>query len=316
MEKGLTKKIIAGDERAAARLMRAIDDDLPEAIQELSELYLLTGHAHIIGITGAPGVGKSTLINSIITELRKRDMTVGVVPVDPSSPFTGGALLGDRIRMDKHSNDRAVFIHSLASRGWSGGLARAVSGVVYILDAMGKDIILVEAVGSGQNEVSIQKVADTTVVILTPGMGDEIQLMKAGILETADIFVINKSDMKGAEMLRVQLETMCDFNQQIDPCWKPCIILTQAISDSGVVELTDALIKHKEFLRQTGHIRHKHLVRANFMMEEAIKYAIEQRVLVVLKGKQLKTIVECIADRKIDPYAAAKQIIQLSGIVP
>ncbi|MFC2069515.1 methylmalonyl Co-A mutase-associated GTPase MeaB, partial [Chloroflexota bacterium] len=210
-EMELADKVLVGNIQAAARLMRSIEDEDPAVIKELKGLYPHTGKAYIIGITGAPGAGKSSLVDTMITNFRKRGLTVGVIAIDPSSPFTGGAILGDRIRMQAHSVDKGVFIRSLATRGWVGGLAKAAIGMVHVMDAMGKDIIIVETVGSGQAEVDIARVADTSIIVLTPGMGDEIQMMKAGILEAANILVINKADRDGADNLKRELETMLEM---------------------------------------------------------------------------------------------------------
>ncbi len=203
MESELVRTILEGDIRASARLIRGIEDEVADAFKELESVYLHTGRAYIVGIAGAPGAGKSTLLGSLIGIFRRRNMKVGVVAVDPTSPVSGGALLGDRVRMQSYGVDKDVFIRSLAARGWQGGLSKATINTIHVMDAMGKDIIFVEAVGSGQGEVDIARVADTSIVVLTPGMGDEIQMMKAGILEMADIFVVNKADKNGAENTKV-----------------------------------------------------------------------------------------------------------------
>jgi len=215
MKTKLIDKILQGDVRAAARLMRDIEDEAPNAVEELKSIYLHTGRAYIVGVTGAPGTGKSTIVDALITSFRGENMTVGVVAVDPTSPFTGGALLGDRIRMQKHSTDQGVFIRSLAARGWMGGLSKATINMIHVMDAMNKDVILVETVGIGQAEIDIIRITDTSILVLTPGMGDAIQLMKAGILEGADIFVINKADKDGAEALRIELQLMLEMKDKL-----------------------------------------------------------------------------------------------------
>ncbi|HEX9976704.1 MAG TPA: methylmalonyl Co-A mutase-associated GTPase MeaB, partial [Dehalococcoidales bacterium] len=204
----LSDRVLKGDVAAAARLIRCIEDEVAGAAEELESVYLHTGRAHIVGIAGAPGAGKSTLLGCLIGIFRKKNLKVGVVAVDPTSPFTGGALLGDRVRMQAYGVDKDVFIRSLASRGWKGGLAKATVSTIHVMDAMGKDTILVEAVGSGQGEIDIARVADTVILVLTPGMGDEVQMMKAGILEAAEVFVINKADLEGADKLKLSLEIM------------------------------------------------------------------------------------------------------------
>lgn len=226
-------KILEGDVRAAARLMRDIEDEAPHAIEDLKSLYPHTGRAYIIGVTGAPGVGKSTLVDTLISSFRKEAMTIGVIAIDPTSPFTGGALLGDRIRMQSHSTDQGVFIRSVATRGWAGGLSKSTLNLIHIMDALKKDIILVETVGTGQAEVDIVSAADTSILVLIPGMGDAIQMMKAGILEGTDIFVINKIDRDSADDVKMQLEVMLGMKDGLSDGWRPPIVLTEAINNKG-----------------------------------------------------------------------------------
>lgn len=309
MDKDLTKRILAGDVRAAARLMRGIEDDLPDAAEELQKLYPHTGKAMIIGITGAPGVGKSTLVDALITAFRSRGKTVGVVAIDPTSPFTGGALLGDRVRMGKHAVDRGVFIRSLASRGWAGGLSRAAGSIMHVLDAMGKDVVLVEAVGAGQGEVDIARVVDTTLVVLSPGMGDEIQMMKAGMLETADIYVVNKADRPGADGLRVQLEQMCAMGAPPADGWSACIVLTQAANGVGIDELAEAILRHREYLVSTGAIRKRRLQRARLELTEAIEHALREQVRSTLDEAALGILANDLVDKRTDPLAAAARVV-------
>jgi len=305
----LAEKILSGDEVAAARLMRAIDDDLPMAAEELRKLYKYTGNAFIIGVTGSPGVGKSTLVDALITGFRKRNMTVGVVAVDPTSPFTGGALLGDRVRMGNHATDKGVFIRSLASRGWTGGLSRATTSVIHVLDAMKKDIILVEAVGSGQGEVDISRVSDTTIVVLSPGAGDEIQMMKAGILETADVYVVNKADKDGAENLRVQLESMCSMKDRKSEEWNPCILMTQAYTGKGVDEVINALLQHRDFMVKNGDIKKRHLQQARLELKDAAEYALRKRITSVLESAYIEQLANNLMEKKVDPYTAADEVM-------
>lgn len=313
---GLTAKILAGDVRAAARLMRGIVDDLPGAVKELRELYPHTGRAFIVGVTGAPGVGKSTLVDALITCFRQRKMTIGVVAIDPTSPITGGALLGDRIRMGKHALDKDVFIRSLASRGWAGGLARATVSVVHVLDAMGKDIIIVEAVGSGQGEVDISRVADTTVVVLGPGMGDEIQMMKAGILETADIFVVNKADRPGAENVRVQLQQMLAIQQGTETGWETPVLLAQAVNGTGTGEVAATVLQHQEYLQTSGDIERRRRKRAALELAEAVEHALRQHVGRVLDAARLEKLAGDLVRKVTDPYSAAEDLMRQTLVWP
>ena len=220
------KKIQGGDIRAASRLIRNLEDRMPEAKLTIKHLFPLTGQSHVIGITGSPGAGKSTLVDGLMDCFRKKGKTVGVLAVDPTSPFTGGAILGDRIRMQRHAEDPGVFVRSLATRGALGGLAKAVGDAIHIMDVMGKDIIIVETVGTGQQEVDIINHSHTVIVVLMPGMGDEIQAIKAGILEIADIFVINKADREGSSKLRRELMAMLDMAppSAFPAGWRPSIM--------------------------------------------------------------------------------------------
>jgi len=309
----LVSKILEGNVLAAARLMRGIEDELPDAIEELKTIYLHTGQAYIVGVAGAPGVGKSTLLDSLISIFRKKNMTVGVIAIDPTSPFTGGAILGDRIRMQSYGVDKDVFIRSLATRGWKGGLSKATANMVHVMDAMGKDIIFVEAVGSGQGEIDIARVTDTATVILTPGMGDEIQMMKAGILEAADIFVINKADRDGASNLKIGLEAMLEMRAHLPGEWKPGIILTEAISRKGTEELAVEILRHKEFLISSGELQKRRRQKAKLELldtiESSLKNYIYQRID---KEGYLEKLVDDLVQRKTNPQSAASKIINLS----
>jgi LAO/AO transport system kinase len=227
--KKTAERILAGDTLAAARLMRDIDDRMPEATEVLKELYPKTGRAYIIGVTGAPGSGKSTLVDRMVEVFRKEGKSVGVVAVDPTSPFTGGAILGDRVRMQRHATDDGVFIRSLATRGCLGGLTRSTQDIVNVMDAMAKDIIIVETVGVGQDEVDIVNLAHTSVVVLVPGMGDEIQAIKAGIIEIGDIFIINKCDRDGTDKTEYELRMVLEMGKKREDGWEPPIFRTEAI---------------------------------------------------------------------------------------
>jgi LAO/AO transport system kinase len=314
MPKKLAERVLAGDVQAAARLMRGLEDEQPSAIKALEIIYAHTGRAYIVGLTGAPGVGKSTLIDALIAALRKKNMTVGVVAVDPTSPFTGGAILGDRVRMQKHSTDKGVFIRSIASRGWRGGLAKAARSFVNVMDAMGKDIIIVETVGSGQSEIDITKISDTSVLVLSPGSGDEMQMMKAGILEAADIFVVNKADKGGADTVILGIELMLGMKTYHSSEWKPSIIVTEAISGKGADELAEAVFRHKEFLMSSGEIEQRRTERAKSELIEAVESFVRNYCYQGIdEGNYLEELVDDIAQRKSHPHSAAVEIInQLS----
>jgi len=301
----VAEKVLAGDIRAVARLMTDLENKLPYALEELSDLYPHTGKAHIVGITGAPGVGKSTLINATVSSLRQKDMTVGVLAVDPTSPFSGGALLGDRVRMQGHGTDHGVFIRSLATRGGSGGLSRAALSMVHVLDAMGKDIVLVETVGIGQAEIEVTKITDTSILILIPGMGDTIQLMKAGILEAADIFVINKANQDGAESLKSELGAMMSMKHN------PPIVLTEAILGQGTEELAEDIIKHKESLTSTGELEIRRRERARHELIATIESSIRSIVETGM-DEDLERLTDDLLQGKTDPATAAREIIDRS----
>lgn len=267
----LAEKVLKGDVQAAARLISRIEDESPEALAEMDSLYPRTGRAYIVGVTGAPGVGKSTLSDNLIDFFRRQKKTIGVIAIDPTSALTGGALLGDRVRMQRHSTDPAVFIRSLATRGWVGGLARAAIGAIHIMDALGRDIILVETVGSGQIEIDIVRASDTTLVVLAPGAGDEIQTMKAGILEAADIIVVNKADREGADRLRADLEAMLALKASRPGEWQTPVVLTEAINDKGTEELAGAITGHRDFLVRGGGMAGRKRERARLELLEAVE---------------------------------------------
>jgi len=310
----IVEKVIAGDVRAVARLIRDIDDGMPEVRNILKELYPFIGRAYVIGITGAPGVGKSTLVDQMISHFRKQNKTVGVLAVDPTSPFSGGAILGDRIRMQRHSMDDGVFIRSMATRGHFGGLTQSTRSAIDVLDAMGKDIIIVETVGVGQDEVDIVKSAYTTIIMVIPGMGDDIQAIKAGILEVGDIFLINKSDRDGADKTFSDLRLMINMDQTKykDGKWKPPILKSQAVFDNGVTELLDEIEKHGNYIIETsGGI---HAVKKKERVRDDLIDMIKNRVLEEMFDKFIETgefnrAVKSIVDGKIDPYTACDELV-------
>ena len=308
MKKGLASKVLEGNVQAAARLISRLENEVPEAFDDMSVLYPHTGRAYIVGITGSPGAGKSSLTDNLIRAFREKDMTVGVIAVDPSSAFTGGAILGDRIRMQKHCMDKDVFIRSLATRGWIGGLAKATVGVIHVMDAMGRDVIFVETVGSGQIEIDITRAADTTLVVLTPGAGDEIQMMKAGILEAADIFVVNKADKEGADRIRVDLEVMLSMKTHRPGEWQPGIVMTEAISDKGTEELVKEIFRHREHLISSGELKKRQRERAKLELIETMEGFLINFIHGVDEGDYLEKLVDDMLQGRITPHTATLEI--------
>jgi len=305
----LAAKVLKGDVAAAARLITLIEDESPDALKEMESLYPHTGKAYIVGVTGAPGVGKSTLTDNLIGYFRQKDMTVGVIAIDPTSALTGGALLGDRIRMQRHTADPKVFIRSLATRGWVGGLAKAAIGAVHVMDAMGKDIILVETVGSGQVELDIVKAADTTLLVLAPGAGDEIQMMKAGILESADVIAINKADLEGADRLKVDLESLLTMKTCHSGDWQMPIVLTEAINDKGTDELSSTLLKHHEYLIASGKLPERRRERAKLELLETVEGHLKDMIHDLDGGDYLEKLVDTVQKGQLTPQSAAAEIM-------
>jgi len=306
----LAERVLQGEIRAAARLMRDIDDGLKSAVEELKVLYPHTGNAFIIGITGPPGAGKSTLVDQLTAAFRKRGKTVGIVAVDPTSPFTGGAILGDRIRMNRHADDEDVFIRSLATRGHLGGISRSTSDVVNVLDAMGKDIIIIETVGVGQDEVEIVKMAHTTVVVMVPGLGDDIQAIKAGILEIGDVFVVNKADRDGAERTASDLALMLEMNPDKDRKWLPKVLKTEASRNVGVEELVAELETHRKYLHESGAIKHLLEEKNATLFLEILKERLFTEVYghIHVNGT-FRQIMEALMTRRKDPYTAVEEVL-------
>jgi LAO/AO transport system kinase len=305
----LHERIVKGDIRAAARLMRLADDRDPVAREELTRLFPHTGKAHVIGITGNPGAGKSTLVDMVVQDLRSRDLTVGVIAIDPSSPFTGGAILGDRIRMQRHSEDEGVFIRSLATRGHLGGLTRSTNDVVTVMDGMGFDVVIIETVGVGQDEVDIVKTAHTSVVVLVPGMGDEIQIMKAGILEIADIFVVNKSDRPGAERVMAELSTLQHIVHHDEEDVIP-VLKTVAPSNVGIRELGDAMVEHLAKLKRTGGKEKRDQIRLREIILSYVRESTQEQFNQRFKEfDERENVSERLLSRAVSPYEVAEQLL-------
>ncbi len=294
------QRILEGDVRSAGRLMRAIDDRDKAVIPILRVLYEETGGAHVVGITGSPGVGKSTLVDALITEWRGRGVRVGVVAVDPTSPFSGGAILGDRVRMQRHANDPGVFIRSVASRGALGGLSPSVDEMVCVLDAMGHHVILIETVGVGQGEVDVARAAHTTVVVVAPGMGDDVQAIKAGLLEIGDVLVVNKGDRPGAKREMRFLQTMVHSAPVAANGWSPLVLTTTAMSGDGVGAVVDAAQQHHEHMSGRGLLEER---RAAQVREEALRLA-HERI-----DERLRSALESIPVHSSEPYSLADELV-------
>ncbi len=334
VKSALADKVLAGDVRAASRLMRDLDDRLPEAEVALRALFQRTGRAYVVGLTGAPGVGKSSITDRLIARLRAAGKTVGVVAIDPTSPFTGGAILGDRIRMQDHAVDPGVFIRSLATRGHLGGLSRSTSDVVQVMDAMGKDVILVETVGVGQDEIEVASLAHTVVVVAVPGLGDDVQAIKAGVLEIADVFAVNKADREGADRTVRDLQIMLELRRSVSARpqadhdaqhrfhgeggapppgsgdWEPPIVRTVALKGDGIDDLEAAIDRHRAHLEASGQRREREAARARASFVTVLRERLLAGALDRLEAEmgELDAVAERIAAREADPYALAEEL--------
>ncbi len=332
----LTARALAGDRRAIAKLISLMERGGEEARSALAQLYPHTGRAHIVGMTGAPGTGKSTLVTEMAKAYRRRGQPVGIVAVDPTSPFSGGALLGDRIRMQELAADSQIFIRSMATRGSLGGLARATADAVHVLDAAGYPVILVETVGAGQSEVDIARVAHTTVVLQMPASGDEIQAIKAGILEIADVLVVNKADLPGADNMVSALRAMLDLNSAHTEwhhgrltrvegvlsdaaggpgsAWGTPVLKTSALRSHGIEELLDAIEQHRQYQRETGLREYRERERAADELQRILRHDLLAGLLQRIAEVDLEDTVRRIVTRQEDPYTAAERLIAASGL--
>lgn len=306
-------RIRSGDVRALARAISTIEDNRPEARELLKALFAHTGHARVIGLTGAPGAGKSTLVDQLAREYRKQGRTAGILAVDPTSPYTGGAILGDRIRMQAHHADPGIYIRSMATRGNLGGLARATTDAATVLDAAGKDLVLIETVGVGQDEIDIVRLADITVVILVPGMGDDVQTIKAGIMEIADIFVINKSDREGADRVEREIRSMQSLAVRADK-WTPSIVRTVASEGKGIAELAAAIVEYERYLEQKDLLLKKKITNWRERLVEMLRDSLLECLLSErLPEAEIARLAEEIAEHKRDPYSLAEEIVGSFG---
>ena len=306
----LAERVLDGEVRAAARLMRDIDDRFKSAVTELKMLYPHTGNAYILGITGPPGAGKSTLVDQIIAAFRKRELLVGVVAVDPTSPFSGGAILGDRIRMNRHAEDAGVFIRSLATRGCLGGMSRSTMDVVNVMDAMGMDVVIVETVGVGQDEVDIVSTAHTTVVVMVPGMGDDIQAIKAGILEIGDVFVVNKADRDGADRTARELCAMLEMKHPEPGAWMPHVLKTEGSRGIGIDELMEEFEAHREYLKLSGALQRLIEERNAKLFADTLREELFESVFGSIRDNgKYREILDGLRNRTMDPYSAVEEVL-------
>ena len=307
--------MLAGDARAIARAISLIEDEAPEAAALIGAIYQRTGRAYLVGITGAPGTGKSTLVDALTAEIRRSSQTVGIIAVDPTSPFTGGAILGDRVRMTAHAADAGVYIRSMATRGHLGGLSRATSDVALVLDAAGKDVIVIETVGVGQDEVDIVRTADVSIVVVAPGAGDDVQALKAGIMEIGDIFVVNKADREGADRAAQAIAANLSLGEATASAgWKPPIVKTEATRAIGIDELWRQISRYRgHSADQLAARRHE---RQRLRLRELLARQLVRRIESSLPSGEIERMAERVAARELDPYSAVDELISGVGRVP
>jgi LAO/AO transport system kinase len=304
----IADQLRSGDPRALARAISVVENRQPGCSELLKELFPHTGRALVLGLTGAPGAGKSTLVDQLAKHYRKESRTVGIIAVDPTSPYTGGAILGDRIRMQDHHADPGIFIRSMATRGSLGGLARTTADVATVLDAAGRDLIMIETVGVGQDEVDIVRLAEITVVILVPGMGDDVQTIKAGIMEIADIFVINKSDRDGAERVEREILSMQSLALRKDG-WTPPIVKTVASEGAGTADLAEAISGYEAYLKKANLLLQKNVENWRQRLVEMLRDAMLERVRAQIDDEHLNRYAAEVAAHKRDPYSLVEEIV-------
>ena len=306
-------RVRAGEPRALARAISIVEDRGPDSMGLLKALFPYSGNATLIGLTGAPGAGKSTLVDQIAREYRKQGRTIGIVAIDPTSPFSGGAILGDRIRMQSHYADPGIYIRSMATRGSLGGLAGTTADVATVLDASGRDLVMIETVGVGQDEVDIVTLADVTVVVLVPGMGDDVQSIKAGIMEIADVFVINKSDRDGAERVEREVRAMQSLSVRNDN-WTPPIVNTVASEGAGIADAVAAIERYREYLKQGAAGRKRRTASWRKRITEMLQAALFERVVADYLGNgQAERLASEVAEHKRDPYSLVEELVNEAG---
>jgi LAO/AO transport system kinase len=302
------ERLRSGDPRSLARVISIVENRLPGWAELLKALFPQTGHARILGLTGAPGAGKSTLVDQLAKHYRKENRTVGIIAVDPTSPYTGGAILGDRIRMQDHFSDPGIYIRSMATRGSLGGLARTTADVATVMDASGRDLIMIETVGVGQDEVDIVRLADVTVVILVPGMGDDVQSIKAGIMEIADIFVINKSDREGAERVEREIRALQSLAIRSDH-WTPPIVKTVASDGTGIGELVAAIAEYQAYLQKENLVLQHSIENWQERLIEMLRDSLLERARDQMQDGRLAAYAAEVAGHKRDPYTLVEEIV-------